>query len=141
MLDQLPTRLFAYQHLEAYLKDKIRDSLRTTQFLFFGFSEKGFQALLHSLSFGHVHECDHHPVDLVVNGAIRAHSQIVPAILAAANLTANRSQVRDDSPSVLDQIIVLKLMGKIGYRSTFVACRDAEQFLHLLGKPLDGEAC
>ena len=76
---------------------------------------------LHRSTLSHVHEGNDQAVDLIVDGPVRTHPQIVPAALPTANLAANWNQVRNDQARVLDQSVVFKLMGKIRDWAPFIA--------------------
>ena len=103
------------------------------------FNDKRTQALLHRFAFGHVDESDHHAVDLVVYRAIRSHPQLAPAAVSTANLAHSRGQLVDYHACVINEVLILELVGKIGNWPAFVARGNAEQLPHLFGESLDIE--
>src|SRR5262249_16935077 len=97
------------------------------------------QRLLDPATLRHIHERDDHAVDLVIDRAVWAQAQIVPAAVATAYLPADGNKVGNDRLGVANQIAVVELMREIRDRAPLVARRNPEQLGHRLGETLDAK--
>src|SRR5215510_12611590 len=85
------------------------------------------QRLLDNSMLAHVDERNDHAVDLVVDRAIGPHANVVPAPIAATNLALHNTKIDEHGMRIPGQVVMFKLVRKIGDRPALVGRRDAEQ--------------
>jgi hypothetical protein len=97
------------------------------------------QLLLDLVALGNIDEGEHHAVDLVIDRAVGPQAHVVPAPAAAADFAPDRGEIGKHRAGMLDQVLVLELMGKVGDRPALVGQRDAEQIGHTVGETFDAQ--
>src|SRR6185437_1870198 len=130
---------FGYAVLEIPHEDRVAckiNQLLLAQQIAFAFAQRS----LDLLAVSNVDEGDNDTVDLVFNGAVRPHTEVVPVLVAATDLAPNRNEIGQNGARVLHKVGVFEPVRKIGDRAAFIGRCNAEQICDVFGKELDTQA-